>query len=185
VPGDTVLLLSSGSFGGLGDRLLFDLGDPVTFGTAEDEGEVQDLLEGYGLPAIAPGDDVETLVMRSATMLGSPSPTSQPISGCVSLQLAGDSAFLFGLAVAPQRRGQGLGWVLGDIVLRRSRTLGARRCYLVTNTATDFFAGKLGFSPIEKDQIDPAIREAPNFAASADLDGAVCMVLKLPGADQR
>jgi UDP-N-acetylmuramate: L-alanyl-gamma-D-glutamyl-meso-diaminopimelate ligase len=170
VPGDTVVLLSSGSFGDLPRQLLHGFGDPVTFADPDDQSSVADLMDGYGLPAVVPGGDVETLVLRSPA----------GIDGCVSLQVCETSALLFGLAVAPQRRGQGLGWVLGDIVLRRCRTLGAARCYLITNTATDFFAGKLGFSAIDKEQVDPAIRQAANFAASGDLAGAVYMVLDLP-----
>lgn len=170
VPGDTVLMLTSGSFGSLSEQILFGFGDPVMFANDDDMPAVADLLEGYALPAVAPGDDVETLVMRSP----------DGVVGCVSLQVAGSAAFLFGLAVAPQRRGQGLGWVLGDIVLRRCRTLGARHCYLVTNTATDFFAGKLGFAPLPLSNVDDQMRQAANFKASASLSGAVCMMLALP-----
>ena len=169
VPGDTVLLLSSGDFSGLGPNLLFGFGDPVTFAREDDTAAVAALLEGYGQPRIVPDTDVETLVLRA--------PGS--VDGCVSLSLCGESAYLFGLAVAPQRRGQGLGWVLGDIVLRRARTLGAKRCYLLTNTATDFFAGKLGFSAVPLDEVDAKVREGENFAVSAALPGAVCMVLPL------
>jgi N-acetylglutamate synthase-like GNAT family acetyltransferase len=64
-------------------------------------------------------------------------------------------------------------------VLRRIRTLGASRCYLITNTATDFFAGKLGFSAIDREQVDPPIRQAANFEASGAMPGAVYMVLEL------
>jgi len=71
--------------------------------------------------------------------------------------------------------------VLGDIVLRRARTLGAKRCYLLTNTATDFFAGKLGFSEVPLEEVDGQVRTGENFAASAALPGAVCMVLPLDG----
>ncbi len=169
VPGDTVVLLSSGSFSGLGPSLLFGFGDPVTFAKDADTPAISALLDGYGQPRVIPDIDVETLVLRSPGT----------VDGCVSLCLCGESAYLFGLAVAPQRRGQGLGWVLGDIVLRRARTLGAKRCYLLTNTATDFFAGKLGFSPVPMDDVDAQVREGENFAASAALPGAVCMVLAL------
>jgi N-acetylglutamate synthase-like GNAT family acetyltransferase len=69
--------------------------------------------------------------------------------------------------------------VLGDFVLRRSRMLGLRRVYLITNTATDFFAGKLGFSRVEPDAVDPAVRHGANFKASQGLEEAVTMVLAL------
>lgn len=169
VPGDTVVLLSSGDFSGLGPSLLFGFGDPVTFAREDDAGAISGLLEGYGQPGIVDDLDVETLVLRA--------PGS--VDGCVSLSLRGESAYLFGLAVAPQRRGQGLGWVLGDIVLRRARTLGAKRCYLLTNTATDFFASKLGFSMVPLEDVASEVRVGENFAVSAALPGAVCMVLRL------
>jgi len=166
-PGDTVLMLSSGSFDNLADRLLFGFGDPVTFGAPEDAAAIDALLERYDLPAITAGDDVETLVMRSPAGL----------VGTVSLQSAGDSGFLFGLAVVPERRGQGLGWVLGDGALRRARELGLHRVYLLTNTASDFFAGKLGFTPIPADAVDPAISKRPNFTAGLDQPNTICMEL--------
>lgn len=171
VPGDTVLLLSSGAFGGLGPRLLSELGDPVVFATPADQDRVDELLSGYGIPGIQSKQDVETLVMRR---------DDGGVSGSVSLQTTGDCAFLFGLAVTPERRGEGLGWVLGDCVLRRSRTLGVRRVYLVTSTAADFFAGKLGFRPVDADAVDPGVRETTNFAANVALPQSVCMVLDLP-----
>jgi UDP-N-acetylmuramate: L-alanyl-gamma-D-glutamyl-meso-diaminopimelate ligase len=174
VPGDTVLLLSSGSFGGLGPKLLFALGDPVTFAEADELPAVNHLLEGYGIPAIVESPRVETLVMRS---------TPESIVGAVSLQVAGNSAFLFGLAVTPERRGEGLGWILGDCVLRRCRTLGAERVYLLTTAAADFFAGKLGFSHVDADAVAEAVRRTENFEVNASQPGAVCMELTLPHKD--
>lgn len=176
-PGDTVLVLTSGAFGGLVDKLLFGFGDPVTFMAPEDEPAVTALLRGYELPEIVPSGDVETLVMRAPGTAEAP----PSVVGCVSLQVDGDSGFLFGLAVQPERRGTGLGWVLGDCVLRRARGLGLRRVYLLTNTASDFFGAKLGFSPIDASAVDPLIRDAPNFTAAAGQTGAVCMELALPG----
>jgi N-acetylglutamate synthase-like GNAT family acetyltransferase len=51
---------------------------------------------------------------------------------------------------------------------------------LVTNTATDFFASKLGFVPVDLHSVDDSIRKMPNFQASAGLEGAVCMRAELP-----
>ena len=169
-PGDTVLLLSSGSFGGLGDRLLHGFGDPVTLCTPQDHGAIDALLEGYALPAVIASENVDTLVVRNA---------EDGISATVSLQTVGDSAFLFGLAVEPTRRGQGLGWVVGDAVLRLARTLGVHTVYLATTVAADFFGSRLGFRPVELSAVDPAIQDTANFEASAGLDNAVCMELRL------
>lgn len=174
-PGDTVLLLSSGAFGGLGDRLLQSFGDPVILGTPEDREGINALLAGYLLPAVIASETVDSLVVRGP---------QGAISASVSLQAVGDNAFLFGLAVEPARRGQGLGWVIGDAVLRLARTLGVRTVYLATTDAADFFGSRMGFRPVELDAIDPAIRDTANFKASAGFENAVCMELTLdPAAD--
>jgi UDP-N-acetylmuramate: L-alanyl-gamma-D-glutamyl-meso-diaminopimelate ligase len=173
-PGDTVLLLSSGAFGGLGDRLLQGFGDPVTLCTPEDRPGVDALLAGYLLPAVIASETVDTLVVRNP---------EGGITAAVSLQTVGDSAFLFGLAVDPQRRGQGLGWVMGDVVLRLARTLGVRRVYLATTNAADFFGSRLGFRPVQLQAIDPAIRDTANFQAAASFADAVCMELVLDPSD--
>jgi UDP-N-acetylmuramate: L-alanyl-gamma-D-glutamyl-meso-diaminopimelate ligase len=169
-PGDTVLLLSSGAFGGLGDRLLQGFGDPVTLGTPEDRPGIDALLAGYALPAVIASETVDTLVARNP---------DGGIAAAVSLQTVGDDAFLFGLAVEPSRRGQGLGWVMGDAVLRLARTLGVRTVYLATTNAADFFGSRMGFRPVEMDAIDPAIRDTANFQAAVSFADAVCMQLDL------
>ncbi len=170
-PGDTVVILSSGAFGGLGDRLLHGFGDPVTLGTPADAPSVDALLEGYTLPAVIAAENVDTLTVRNA---------DGGISATVSLQTVGDSAFLFGLAVEAGRRGQGLGWVIGDSILRLARNLGVRCVYLATTTAADFFATRLGFEAVELSAVDPAVRDTANFQACAALPSAVCMALMLP-----
>ncbi len=169
-PGDTVLLLSSGAFGGLGDRLLQGFGDPVILGTPEDRPGIDALLAGYSLPAVIASESVDTLLVRNP---------GGGIAAAVNLQAVGDNAFLFGLAVEASRRGQGLGWVVGDAVLRLARTLGVRTVYLATTDAADFFGSRMGFHPVELDAIDPAIRDTANFQASAGFDNAVCMELTL------
>ncbi len=169
-PGDTVVVLSSGSFGGLGTRLLHALGDPVTFATAADGPAIDNLLAAYRLPGVVREPTVETLVVR----------TGDEVVGCVSLDVRGDCGFLFGLAIAPERRGEGLGWVLGDCVMRHARVLGAREIYLITSTATDFFGGKLGFSPVDMEGVAACVADTPNFRANAQIPGAVCMRFELP-----
>jgi UDP-N-acetylmuramate: L-alanyl-gamma-D-glutamyl-meso-diaminopimelate ligase len=163
-PGDTVLLLTSGAFGGLADKILTGLGDAVMFGTADDMPEVQALCRSYELVPTVMDDRTETLVLRDA---------EGKVVGCVSLRISGAQALLFNLAVARERRGEGLGWILADGILRRARILGVNQVYLVTTGAADFFAGKLGATPATTAEIDPALREAPQFAAAAER--GVCM----------
>jgi len=173
-PGDTVALLSSGAFGGLGDRLLQGFGDPVTLGTPTDLPAINGLLEGYGLAAVIASDTVDSLLVRT---------TDGGVAATVSLQTVGDCAFLFGLAVEESRRGEGLGWVIGDAVLRLARTLAARAIYLATTTAADYFATRLGFRRIEFEAVDSAVRDTANFRAAAASEDTICMELRLDATE--
>lgn len=164
VPGDTVLILSSGAFGDLGNRLLSGFGDAVMFATAADMPAANALCRSHGLPETAPSPNTETLVIRD--------PEGR-LAGVVSLLTEGTYALLFNLAIANNRRGEGLGWVLADTVLRRARILGAESVYLLTNSAARFFGSKLGFVPTEFVNVDPAIRQSPHCTAP---DDAVCMI---------
>ncbi len=168
-PGDSVLVLSSGGFGGLADGILEGLGDPVMLKRPEDVPAIDALLGSYGLPALVGPESVHSLVIRGRDEL----------VGCVHLELAGRSAYFFGLAVVPSRRGEGLGWVLADSVLRYARTLGARRVYLLPGDSADFFAGKLGFGAVAINAVDPAVRGCSNFAG-VWAEAARCMVCELP-----
>jgi UDP-N-acetylmuramate: L-alanyl-gamma-D-glutamyl-meso-diaminopimelate ligase len=103
-----------------------------------------------------------------------------PVIGCVHLQVAGDRAFLFGLAVAPECRGEGLGWVLADSVMRRARTLGARWVHLIAGETADFFTDKLGFAELAVEDLDPRVRALSNFEAAYH-PGATCMAFELTG----
>lgn len=181
-PGDTVVLLSSGAFGGLADTLLERFGDAVTFGHPEDLGAINTLLETCGMARLIDPEAVETLVLRpsrerreAAEAQGKAMP---PILGCVHLQIAGERAFLFGLAVAPETRGEGLGWVLADSIMRRARSLGARWVNLIAGQTAEFFTRKLGFVTMDFDEIEPSLRALSNFEAAYS-EGALCMAHEL------
>lgn len=172
VPGDTVVMLSSGAFGGLQKTLLEGLGDAVQPSMPEDVPAINQLLQSYGLAPIIDPDTVDSLIIRG----------ERGLVGCVNLQIVGDRSYLFGLAVGKSRRGEGLGWVLADSVLRRSRSLGARHVYLLPGDSADFFAGKLGFSVVPVEQVREELAGISNFEAHADELGsdAICMVHELP-----
>lgn len=180
--GDTVLLLSSGAFGGLGERLLESFGDAVTFASPEDVPLLDELLSSCGMATLRDPEQIESLVLRPSRerregATGAPLPS---VIGCVHLQLVGDRAFLFGLAVAPQCRGEGLGWVLADSVMRRARTLGARWVHLIAGETADFFTDKLGFRELAVEDLDPRVRALSNFEAAYH-PGATCMAFELTG----
>lgn len=171
-PGDTILVLSSGHFGGLVKKVLVGLGDAVTRANPDDRSNIDALLHQYGLPQIRDPDGVESLVIAG--------PDGQMV-GCVNLELRQDICFFFGLAVAQERRGEGLGWMLADLGLRRARAIGARWVYLITNDAADFFATRGGFTLVPLSEIPQALQESSNFQAtrSESMHGMRCDLTKL------
>jgi len=168
-PGDAVVVMSSGAFGGLIDKLLAKLGDAVTPVEPGDLAGTKALLDRVGLPH--PQIDKrfdDYLVLRDEAL----------VVGCVALELYDEAAVLRSLAVAPERRGEGLGWLLADAAIARARQRGVRRVYLLTESASDFFADRLGFHRVERNQVDEAALKSPEFQF-ARKQHAVCMRLDL------
>ena len=114
----------------LGTKLLQGLGDAFMFATGEDMPAVQELCKGYGLAPTEFDESTETLILREP---------EGDVVGCCSLKVAGSQGLLFNLAVAPSRRGEGLGWILADGTIRRARNLGRRVISLATTDAAAFF----------------------------------------------
>ena len=168
--GDTVVIMSSGGFGGIHDKLLARLGDAVVPARPEDLPSVRDLLDRNALAYPEVEQHVgDLLVVRD--------PTGHVV-GCVALELYDEAGLLRSLATAQERRGEGLGWMLADAALARARSRGCRRVYLVTESASDFFAEKFGFRSVQPSMIDAAVAESPQFRSSSP--NAVAMVLDLP-----
>jgi UDP-N-acetylmuramate: L-alanyl-gamma-D-glutamyl-meso-diaminopimelate ligase len=156
-PGDTVLVMSSGDYGGLHDRLLRRLGDPVMPARLEDKPKIANLLDRVGVAhpvleqfwpsyLVIPGED-----------------DGGALVGCVAIELAGDVALLRMLAVAPERRGEGLGYVLVEAATERARSQGVRHLYLVTDGAQGYFGEKLGFTAVDRKDVAPAVAATAEY----------------------
>ena len=72
--------------------------------------------------------------------------------------MLGDDAILRALAVDPECRGAGYGWMLADMAVSQARWRGVRRIYLLTETASDFFAAKFGFRVVDRSTLVEAGR---------------------------
>ncbi len=83
--------------------------------------------------------------------------------GCVALEIYGDTALLRSLAVHPERRGEGLGWMLAEMALLRVRQRGLLRVCLLTEHATDFFAEKFGFRPVPRESLPPEVQVSSEY----------------------
>jgi UDP-N-acetylmuramate: L-alanyl-gamma-D-glutamyl-meso-diaminopimelate ligase len=169
-PGDVVVVLSSGSFDGLHDKLLMALGDPVMPARRQDIEEIRGLLRQVGLGP----DDVREDAYGNFLVLRN----ENGFVGCVGLEVSGEDAILRSLAVNKDARGVGYGWLLADTVINVARARGVRRLYLLTDTASDFFAAKHGFRVVDLSTVGPEVASSSTFQSHRD-NGHVAMRLDL------
>lgn len=168
--GDTVVIMSSGSFDNIHDKLLARLGDAVVPARPEDLDGVRGVLERTQLsyPELDKHVD-DLLIVRDPNGV---------VVGCVAMEQYDDAGLLRALATSPDRRGEGIGWMLADAALGRARSRGCRRVYLITENASDFFAEKFGFRAVQSSMVDAAVAESQVFRAATP--SATAMVLDLP-----
>jgi amino-acid N-acetyltransferase len=89
------------------------------------------------------------------------------IVACAGLEIYGPHALLRSVAVHPRNRNKGLGTFLVTRLVDQARRDGVRFVYLLTTTAEEYFR-RLGFGPIGREDVDPALRQ------SAEFDERVC-----------
>jgi UDP-N-acetylmuramate: L-alanyl-gamma-D-glutamyl-meso-diaminopimelate ligase len=169
-PGDVVCVLSSGSFDGLHDKLLDAIGDAMRPARAADMPAVRELLATVGLPEEPARDDQAPtfFVLHN----------EQGLVGSVALEVLGDDAVLRALAVHPEHRGAGYGWMLADMAVSQARWRGVRRIYLLTESASDFFAAKFGFRVVDRSTLSRLVAASETFTAVKGA-GQVAMRLDL------
>jgi len=166
-PGDVVVVLSSGSFENLHDRLLDEIGDAVMPARPGDMAGVRNLLERSGLHEPADeGDASAYFYLRNESGM----------AACVALEVFGEDAILRALAVDPDWRGGGYGWILADTAVNEARHRGVRRIYLLTEYASDFFAAKHGFRVVDHTTASPAVASSRTFQGST---GSKFVAMKL------
>ncbi len=79
--------------------------------------------------------------------------------GCAGIERYGEAAVLRSVVVAASLRGGGEGVRLTEHALAFARDDGARRCYLFTMTASEFFS-RFGFERCRLDDFEPAARKS-------------------------
>jgi N-acetylglutamate synthase-like GNAT family acetyltransferase/SAM-dependent methyltransferase len=134
---------------------------------AADLPSVETLLAENGLPTAGVAEHLSSFFVAET---GS-------VVGVIGMELSGAAAMLRSLAVAGERRKQGLGNALVDYALAQSRQSGATAAYLLTNTAAGF-AARRGFTQIPREDIpaDLLQRSALSYACPAT---STCMKLDL------
>jgi UDP-N-acetylmuramate: L-alanyl-gamma-D-glutamyl-meso-diaminopimelate ligase len=159
-PGDVVVVLSSGSFDNLHDRLLDAIGDPIRPARRADMPAVRALLESVGLQLGDASDEAANWFFVLSNEHG--------VVGTVALEVHGDDAILRNLAIEPDARGVGYGWMLADMAVTHARNRGVRRIYLLTESASDFFAAKFGFRVVDRSTVSPQVAASSVFRASTE-----------------
>jgi len=154
-PGDTVVIMTSGDYGGLHDLLLARLGDPVRPARLSDKVKLGHLLDRAGLTHSLDRSWSEFLVIPSAD--------DTEISACVAIEHVEVDALLRMLAVTPERRGEGLGYMLLEVAMKRARMDGALHLYLVTDGTQGVAGDKLGFDVIDPKLIPAAIAATDEY----------------------
>jgi UDP-N-acetylmuramate: L-alanyl-gamma-D-glutamyl-meso-diaminopimelate ligase len=153
-PGDVVCVLSSGSFDGLHDKLLDAIGDSVRPARRGDMAAVRSVLASVSLAEPATDDQAGNFFVLC---------NEDGTVGGVSLEVLGNDAILRALAVDPKFRGAGYGWILADTAVSQARWRGVRRIYLLTETASDFFAAKFGFRVVDRSTLSRQVAASEVF----------------------
>ena len=86
----------------------------------------------------------------------------QGLAAVAGLEAYGTDRILRSVAVAPRARGEGLGSALTEALLERSAAEGARRVYLLTTTAEDYFP-RHGFRRIAREEASEGVRQSVEF----------------------
>jgi UDP-N-acetylmuramate: L-alanyl-gamma-D-glutamyl-meso-diaminopimelate ligase len=158
-PGDVAVVFSSGAFGGIHEKLLAALGDAVIPARPRDIAEVRALIKSVDLD----WQDVRDEDWRNFYVLLN----ETGLVGCVAIEVFGEDAVLRSLAVKPDARGNGYGWMLADTAINQTRRRGVRRLYLVTEKfASDFFAEKHGFRVVDQSLVAPDVVQSSSFKVS-------------------
>lgn len=167
-PGDVVCVLSSGSFDGLHDKLLNAIGDAIRPAKRSEAVEIAELLQRSKLVR----EEISDKSCSSFFTLRN----ERGLAGCVALEVLGDDGILRALAIDTESRGVGYGWMLADMAVSHARYRGVKRIYLLTATASDFFATKLGFRIIDPSTVSSRVSASAAFAQSSET-GVVAMRL--------
>lgn len=140
---------------------------------AADLEALRGLLVAAGLPA------VDLSAEHLSTFRVAVSADDRMVGG-VGLELAGETALLRSLVVAPGQRGTGLGHALVEAALELARERGVAEVWLLTTTADRFFE-RLGWRRVERATAPDGIRATAEFSTICP-SSSVCMVRDLQGS---
>lgn len=137
--------------------------------TAADEPAVSALLASCGLPHVDVAAHLRHFTIARDGIR---------VVGVIGLEVHGTDGLLRSLAVAADRRGQGVARRLYATLIRDARRLGITRLFLLTTSAQGFFE-MLGFRAVKRDAVPDAIRATEEFRQLCP-ETAACMMRTMP-----
>jgi arsenite methyltransferase len=138
----------------------------VRAAVARDRLAVEALVRAADLPAGVTG------VLETGGLLVAES--AEGIVGTAGLEVHGGDGLIRSVAVAPDWRNRGVGERLVRAVTDRARGLGLRRLYLLTTTASSWFA-RLGFAPVDRAHVPEEVQRSTEFSELCPASAAVMM----------
>ncbi|HEU5262330.1 MAG TPA: arsenic resistance N-acetyltransferase ArsN2 [Gemmatimonadales bacterium] len=129
---------------------------------------ILDLLDRSKLPRAGLDEHVATTLVAK---------DGKRLVGTAALELYGDCALLRSVAVAADRRGQGLGLALTAAALDLASRRGVHTVYLLTETAGQFFP-RFGFRPISRTEVADVVLRSTEFTTACP-QSALVMRLEL------
>ena len=165
-------MLSSGSFDGLHDKLLDAIGDAMR---PAQRAATWRPCARCSRPSGSPTSPRATTRSPTFFVLRN----EHGLVGAVALEVLGDDAVLRALAVDPEFRGAGYGWMLADMAVSQARWRGVRRIYLLTESASDFFAAKFGFRVVDRSTLSKLVAASETFTGGRAGASLVAMRLDL------
>jgi amino-acid N-acetyltransferase len=140
----------------------------VRVATEQEGPQIRSLLQSCALPT------ADLLTARPDFLVAC---EGDSICGCGAIEPFGQSGLLRSLAVAPDRRGLGIGQTLVEHLERRAREQSLGSLVLLTQTARGFFE-RQGYRVIERDSAPIAVQSSEEFRSLCP-DSACCMAKNL------
>lgn len=85
---------------------------------------------------------------------------------------AGEEILVRSVVVPENARGNGTGTAISNALLEHAKASGAKRAWLLTNSASGFFEG-LGFARVDRSDAPPAIVGTPQFSGVCPASAAL------------
>lgn len=130
----------------------------LRIGRPDEVEEISKLITSEGMPAIEVDRWIDGFwVLDDGTKL----------LGCAGVEVYNEAAVLRSVMVAPELRGTGEGVRMIQRALDYMREQGARRCYLFTMTAENWFP-RFGFEVCSLDDFEASARESWQYKANIE-----------------